>query len=380
MTARTPNYDFRLALGARVRTSPFFDATVAAGVTHFTVYNHMLMPVTYGDPAGEYRRLRESVAVWDVSVQRQIEVRGPQAHELAQLLSTRDLTGMAVGQGKYAPMCDHQGRILNDPLLLRAEPDAYWFSIADNDSLLWARAVGNERALDVEVRELEVAPLAVQGPKAEDTVAALLGDWVRDIKFFHYQPATVEEIPLLVGRAGWSKQGGFELYLLDPARGTDLWNRVMEAGEPYDIGPGAPNYIERMESGLFSLRTDAPDDADPFEVGLGRWVDIDSDVEFIGKEALAAKAAAGLQRELVGVFIDGEGIPPAIRPWPVFCDGRAVGTVRSTAHSPWLEANIGFAFVDAPANRPGTRLQVDMGNERRWATVTPLPFSPDARP
>ena len=372
-----PTFDFRLALGTRVRVSPFFDASVAAGVTHFTVYNHMLMPVTYGDPLGEYQRLRESVAVWDVSVQRQIEVRGPQASELAQLLSTRDLTGIAVGQGKYTPMCDHQGRLLNDPLLLRAETDAYWFSIADNDVLLWARAVGSERRLDVEVRELDVAPLAVQGPRAEEVMAALLGEEVYDIKFFRYRPFDLDGIPLLAGRAGWSKQGGFELYLLDPERGTDLWHRVMEAGAPYDIGPGAPNSIERMESGLFSLRTDAPEDADPFEVGLGRWVDLDRGVDFIGKDALAAKAAAGLTRELVGVFIDGGTLPPIIRPWPARCDGRVMGTIRSAAFSPWLGANIGYAFVHVPANRPGTKLEIDAGDGARTATVTTLPFTRD---
>ena len=374
MSAAHDSFDFRLAFGSRVRTSPFFDATVAAGATHFTTYNHMLMPVSYGDQAVEYRRLTEQAAVWDVAVQRQVELRGPDAAELAQLIAARDLTGMDVGQGRYAPVCDHDGLLLNDPLVLRPGREAYWVSIADSDLLLWIRAIGNERGLDVDVHEVDVAPLAVQGPRAEDTVAVLLGDWVRDVRSFRFVRTELDGIPLLVGRAGWSKQGGFELYLLDPDRGTDLWSRVMAAGEPFDIGPGAPNFVERLESGLFSFGTDAPPDADPFEVGLGRWVSLDSAVPFIGKAALEAKARAGLRRELVGVRMEGDPVQPAARPWPARVDSAVVGAVRAAAHSPRFETNIGLAFLDVPANAPGTQLTVDAEGEVRRAVVVALPF------
>ncbi len=374
MARWTTGFDFGLGLGARVRTSPYFDATVQAGVTHFTVYNHMLLPLGYGDPKAEYRRLTETAAVWDVAAQRQIELAGPDAAPLAQLLATRDIGRMSIGQGKYVPMCDHHGRLVNDPLLLRAAEDAYWFSIADNDVLLWARAVAYERGCDVEVTELDVAPLAVQGPRAEDVVAALLGEAVRKVGFFRFQAFSVDEIQMLVGRSGWSKQGGFELYLLDPSRGTELWHAVMAAGASFGAGPGCPNSIERMESGLFSLRTDAPDDADPYEVGLGKWVDLDGDVEFIGRKALEEKRRIGLTRELVGLIIEGAAAPPAIRPWPAEADGKPVGTVRAAAYSPRYQRNLGIAFVDVPANEPGTVLAIDAEGERRTATVVPLPF------
>ena len=260
---------------------------------------------------------------------------------------------MEVGQARYVPMCDHAGRLINDPLMLRASGDAYWFSIADSDMLLWARSVAGERQFDVAVNEPDVA-LAVQGPRAEDTVAALTGEHVRDVRFFRYEPAEIDGIEVLVGRAGWSKQGGFELYLLDPDRGTDLWDAVMTAGAAHDIGPGAPNLIERIESGLYSHRADAPDDADPFEVGLGKWVSLDSEVEFIGKDALRTRRAEGLKRELVGLVFDGERVPRVVSPWSATVGGQDAGSLRTAAYSPRLDRNIGLAFLDVPANARGT--------------------------
>jgi len=364
----------QLPLGPRVRASPYWDATVAAGLTAASVYNHMYMPVSYGDSMAEYWRLIDGVAMWDVAVQRQVEISGPDAAQLAQLVSARDLSTSKVGQGRYAPMCDYDGRLLNDPIALRVDKDRYWFSIADNDMVLWCQAIGRERGLDIHVHEPDVSPLAVQGPKAEDVVASLLGDWVRDIKFFWYAPAEINGIPLQVGRAGWSKQGGFELYLLDGSRGTELWNLVAEAGAPWDIGPGCPNYYERVESALLSYRADTDDETTPLEVGLGRYTSLDSDVDFIGKAALLAQREAGITRELVGLFIDGDDLGINARPWPAQVDGVDVGLVRVTAHSPRLKRNIALAMLDVPANAPGTEVTIVTPTGPRAATVTTIPF------
>ena len=365
---------FGLGIGTRIRKSAFFDATVAAGVTHFSTYNHMLMPVSYGDTVAEYRALVDGVVMWDVACQRQVELTGPDASVLAQAVVCRDLTGVEVGQGRYTPMVDHSGRLMNDPVTLRVDDTRWWISLADSDMLFWCRAIAAERDLDVDVAEPDVSPLAVQGPRAEDAVAALFGDWTRGVRFFCFEPTEIEGIPIQLGRAGWSKQGGFELYLLDESRGTELWNLVAEAGAPYGIRPGTPNYIERIESALLSYRGDTLDDTDPFEARLERFVDLDSGVEFIGRDSLVAIRERGLRRQLVGVVIDGDPIEGPQHPWPVRHRDVPVGTVRAAARSPRLDRNIGLAIVDVPANALGTELVVYSQYGRRGASVVDLPF------
>ena len=226
----------------------------------------------------------------------------------------------------------------------------------------------------MEVGLPDVSPLAVQGPLAEDVVADLLGEWVRNLPFFGYRRATLEGIPLWVGRAGWSKQGGFELYLLDRSRGGELWLFVAEAGKPYGIGPGAPNPIERMESFLLSYRGDTPDDIDPFEARLYRFVDLDAGIDFIGRDALMRKRAAGFRRQLVGVWIGGDSVRLLEHPWPVTAGSRPVGAVRAAAHSPRLGRNIGLALVDIPHNQTGTVLTARHPTGRRDIEVADLPF------
>jgi glycine cleavage system aminomethyltransferase T len=248
---------FSIHIGPNIRTSPYFEATVADGVRSFSVYNHMAIPGHFGDPEAEYDRLLNGVAMWDVAAQRQVQLEGPDAMALAQLLTPRNLAGTKVGQGRYVPMCDHDGWLINDPVLLPLSDTCVWLSIADSDIALWAAAIGRERGLDVTVSEPDVSPLAIQGPKAMDVAEVLFGDLgAGALKYFQFREAELDGIPLIVARSGWSKQGGVELYLRDGGRGTELWHRVKEAGAPFGIGPGAPNDIERLESGLISYGAD----------------------------------------------------------------------------------------------------------------------------
>ena len=210
---------FQIGIGPNNRKSAYFDATVAEGVACFSVYNHMFIPAHYGDPEGEYDALMNGVAMWDVAAQRQVELSGPDAARLIQDLTTRDMSKTRIGQGRYVPMCDHQGRLINDPVLLMLAQDRYWLSIADSDIALWASAIAAERGWDVTVVEPDVSPLAVQGPKAEAVITALFGDWVRDLRYFGFKQTQLGDIPLVLARSGWSKQGGFELYLQDSSRG-----------------------------------------------------------------------------------------------------------------------------------------------------------------
>ncbi len=369
---------FELALGARNRKSPFFEATVAAGVTQFTVYNHMYMPTSYGDPAAEYRRLTEGVAMWDVSVERQVQLAGPDALALARILTPRNLDKLKPGQGRYVPICDHRGAILNDPVLLPLADDLVWLSIADSDMVLWARAIAAERGLDVTVSEPDVSPLAIQGPKAEEVVAGLFGEWVRELSYFGFRETELDGIALVVARSGWSKQGGFELYLRDGRCGTDLWNRVVEAGRGHDIGPGSPNPIERMESGLISIGADTDDETNPFELGLGRFVDVEQETDFIGKAALARIADEGRRRQFVGYRIDGPPLAaPAQHRWPLHAGGKPAGFVSSAGFSPRVDggSNIGVGLVETGLAEEGTELACDSETGPRTAKVAYLPFA-----
>ena len=239
-----------LSLGPRVRKSPFFESTRKAALAAASVYNHMYMPTGYGDPAAEYDRLVNGVAMWDVAVERQVALKGPDALALARYLTPRNLDGLTIGQGKYAPICNYEGALINDPVLLQVSDDEIWLSIADSDIKLWAGGIAGARGMDVRVFEPDVSPLAIQGPKSFDVVADMCGDWVRDLRYFGFRDHDLDGISVVVARSGWSKQGGFEFYLRDGSKGEELWNRVAEAGKPYGIGPGTPNYIERVESGL----------------------------------------------------------------------------------------------------------------------------------
>jgi glycine cleavage system aminomethyltransferase T len=261
----------------RTRKSPYFAATLRAGAKGFTVYNHMLMPIYYESPEADYWHLMTNVSMWDVACERQVEITGPDALRLAQLLTPRDLSQCQVGQGKYVPLVDEKGGMINDPVLLRLGENHFWLSLADSDVLLWAKGVALGYGLAVNLREPDVSPLAIQGPKAEQVTAALLGEWVKNLRFFWFKETHLGEIPLVVARSGWSKQGGFELYLRDSRYGEELWERVAAVGQPYGIAPGTPSAIERIESGLLSYGNDMTLENNPFEIGLGKYCDLDKE-------------------------------------------------------------------------------------------------------
>jgi glycine cleavage system aminomethyltransferase T len=359
---------------ARLRPSPFYEATLKEGVTSFTTYNNMLMPTGFGRPEEEYWRLINGVALWDVAVERQVQLKGPDAGRLAQILSPRDLSKCVEGQGKYVALCNHSGTLINDPILLKRADDLYWFSIADSNILFWARAIAAERGLNVEITEPDVSPLAVQGPRAGDVVASVFGDWVHGLKHFWFRETELNGIPVAVARSGWSKQGGFEIYLMDGSRGAELWNIVKEAGKPFDIGPGNPNTHERIESGLLSYGGDTDDSTNPFEVRLGRYINLDVPDDTIGIEALRKISAEGPKRQQLGIVMDDEKPSgPSFVWFHVSRDGRKIGSMTNIIWSYRLKKNIGFGLVESAA-KAGDRIEV-MRNERAEpATLTELPF------
>jgi glycine cleavage system aminomethyltransferase T len=359
---------------ARVRPSPFFDATVADGMVSANIYNSMIMPTSFGDPDAEYWRLINGVSQWDVGVERQVQISGPDAARLVQILSPRDLSKCKVGQGKYVPLCNHRGTVINDPILLKHAEDRYWFSIADSDMWLWASAIAAERGLDVDISEPDVSPMALQGPKAEDVVAHVLGDWVRTLKYFWFKDAEIEGIPIAVQRSGWSKQGGFEIYLKDGSKGSALWNIFKEAGQPWGIGPGAPATAERVESGLVSVGGDTDEDTNPFEVRLGQYVDLYVPDDVIGIQALRQIKAEGVNRHQLGVVLEGNAPAPlGFHLEDVYLGERKVGKMTNCVWSPRMKANIGYALISASVG-VGQTVTIDRSTGPVTAQLVELPF------
>jgi aminomethyltransferase len=365
-----------IAIGANLRKSPFFEATMRAGARNFSVYNHMLIPGHFGDPDGEYQRLMTGVAMWDVAAQRQVEVTGPDAARLVQYLTPRNLSGTRIGQGRYVPICDHDGYLINDPVLLKLAEDRFWLSVADSDIHLWAQAIARERGWQAVVGEPDVSPLAIQGPKAEPVAVALFGDWVRELRYFGFKETTLDGIPLVLARSGWSKQGGYELYLTDGSRGGELWDRVALAGAPFGIGPGAPNDIERVESGLISYGSDMRRQvipADPFEMGLGGLVDLAREDDFVGRVALHRIAARGAARRRVGFWVDGTPASPG-HPVPVNLQGEVAGILSEMVFSPRLGRTIGVGLLRADLDDDTEGLGAALPGGAAGLRPTPLPF------
>lgn len=336
-----------LNMSRRIRRTPYTDRVEAVGVRGFSVVNHMLLPKAFQPSVEEdYWHLREHVQLWDVSCQRQVQIEGRDAERLVQWMTPRDIGKARVGDCLYVPIIGPDAGLINDPVLLKLADDRYWLSIADSDVLLYALGLATGRGLDVAVTEPDVSPLAVQGPKAEDLMASLFGQAVRDIGFFKFAWVEFEGTPQLVARSGYSRQGGFEIYLNGSHFGGNLWDAVWNAGEAFDITPGCPNLIERIEGGLFSYGNEMTRENNPLEIGLSKFCALDGSVEYIGRATLQRIAGEGVQRKLMGVQFDGGRCPTCSTPWPVVVDGQQVGQVSSAIWSPRLERNVGQAMMD----------------------------------
>ena len=368
-------FDMRLIQrGARLRRSPFFEATLRYGCRAYTVYNHMFLPSYYDDPVNEYWHLLNEVTLWDVSVERNTEITGPDAFRFTSLLTPRDLSKCRVGQGKYVLITNEDGGIVNDPVLLRLGEQHFWLAGADSDLLLYAKGLAVHSGMQVTVREPDVSPLQVQGPKSKQVVQALFGDKVLALRYYYFLETDLGGIPVVVTRTGWTSEVGYEIYLRDGSRGDELWERIMEAGRPFNIRPTGPSDIRRIEGGILNHGTDITLDTNPYEVGLDRLVDLDKDAEFLGREALRRVRAEGVKRRLVGVEIEGAPIEFNMTRWPVRKGSDAVGQVTSAIYSPRLQKNIGYAMVPLAYAALGTEFEVDTPGGAARAVVVPMPF------
>jgi glycine cleavage system aminomethyltransferase T len=369
----TQSDDF--GFGTQIRKSPYFNATVRWGARAFSVYNHMYIPRDFGDPEQNFWNLVNDAILCDVAVERQVEITGPDAAEFTQMLTPRDLSKMAVGQCKYILITNADGGILNDPILLRLAENHFWISLADSDVLLWAQGVAVNSGMDVTIREPDVSPLQLQGPKSGNVMKALFGESIMDLRYYWLREVELDGIPLIVSRTGWSSELGYELYLRDGCRGNELWEKIMAAGTPFDLKPGHTSSIRRVEGGMLSYHADADIDTNPYELGLGRLVNLDMEGDFIGKTALRRIQAAEASRMQVGLIIDSAPLNgPNTTFWTINKDGAAIGKVTSAVYSPRLEQNIALAMVSADHAVIGAEVEVVTGSGPARATIVERPF------
>ena len=362
--------------GTQIRKSPYFDSTVKWGATGFSVYNHMYIPRDFGSPEKNFWNLIEKSILCDVAVERQVEITGPDAYKFIQLLTPRDLSSLSVGQCKYVLIVNNDGGILNDPVLLRLAENQFWLSLADSDVLLWAQGVAVNSGLDVKISEPDVSPLQLQGPTSQEIMVKLFGESIRDLKYYWLSEYDLDGIPLIVSRTGWSSELGYEIYLRDGSRGNDLYEKIMAAGKEHGIQPGHTSSIRRIEGGMLSYHADADIHTNPFELGLDRLVDLNSDIDFIGKEALKKIKQDGIKRKQVGLVIDCNPLSgPNTTFWPIEKDSKNIGKVTSAIYTPRLKKNIALAMIDINYSDIGYELIIQTHEEKYSAKIVEKPFN-----
>ena len=361
--------------GTQIRKSPFFEATVNWGATGFSVYNHMYIPRDFGDPEENFWNLVNDAILCDVSVERQVEISGPDAAQFVQFLTPRDLSKMKVGQCKYILITNEDGGLLNDPVLLRLAEDRFWISLADSDILLWAQGVAVNTDFDVNIFEPDASPLQLQGPKSRDIMVKLFGDSILDLKYYWHREYKWKGMSLIISRTGWSSELGYEIFLTDQTQGNKLWDHIMSIGEPMGLKPGHTSSIRRIEGGMLSYHADADITTNPFELRLDRLVDLKSPHKFVGKQALLKIKTQGVKVKQVGLVLECDPLSgPNTQFWTIRKDEQKVGKVTSAIYSPRLMKNIALAMVSIEYNGVGVKLDVDTPNGSFAARVVDLPF------
>ena len=361
--------------GTQIRKSPYFDSTLKWGAQGFSVYNHMYIPRDFGDPEQNFWNLVNDAIICDVAVERQVEITGPDAAKFMQKLTPRDLSKMKVGQCKYIFIVNNDGGLLNDPILLRLGENHFWISLADSDILLWAQGVAINSGLDVKITEPDVSPLQLQGPKSGLIMQKFFGKYILNLRYYWLRELELDGIPLVVSRTGWSSELGYEIYLRDSKYGSDLWEKIMSAGVQYGLKPGHTSTIRRVEGAMLSYHADADINTNPFELGLERLINLNTENNFIGKKALVDIQEKGVQRIQVGLILNCERLKgPNTSFWPVTKGNAHIGKVTSAVYSPRLDQNIALAIVSIEYSEIGTELTVEINSKFVDAKVVEKPF------
>ena len=365
------NYGF----GTQIRRSPFFHSTLNWGARDFSVYNHMYIPRDFGNPEQNFWNLVNDAILCDVSVERQVEIKGPDATKFVQYLTPRDISKCDVGQCKYILLTDNNGGILNDPVLLRIEENHYWLSLADSDILLWAKGVLINSGMDVQLCEPDVSPLQLQGPKSREIMKKIFGKQIDEIGYYRFKKLKKFGIPLIISRTGWSSELGYEIFLCDGSRGSMLWEEIMKIGAPLGLKPGHTSTIRRVEGAMLSYHADINSNNNPYEVGLERLVDLDKDDDFIGKLALTNIKKNGAKNKQIGLVIECDPLQnPNNEFWDIINNNKKIGKVTSAVYSPRLEKNIALAIIESKYAKVGSRFKIGINDAFINCEQVSLPF------
>ena len=365
---------FSIAKSRRLRGTPYTSRIEKQGVTAYTIYNHMLLPAAFGTLEESYYHLKEHVQVWDVAAERQVEISGKDSAKLVQLITCRDLSRSKDGRCYYCPIIDDNGGLINDPVVLRLNENKWWVSIADSDVILFAKGLAIGNKFDVKIVEPDVDIMAVQGPKSFHLMEKVFGDKIANLKFFGFDYFEFGGDKHLIARSGWSKQGGYEIYVEHNDSGLKLYDYLFEIGKEFNIKPGCPNLIERIESGLLSYGNDIDNGDNPYECGFDKYINIDSDVDFLGKEKLKQVKSDGIKKKLMGVKLDIDKISLTGSLDLTDQDNKIIGELRSACYSPHFKKVIGIAMMKKSYWNIDQNVKASVNGDICSGKVCDLPF------
>jgi dimethylsulfoniopropionate demethylase len=364
---------FYIAKSRRLRSTPYTSRIENQGVTAYTTYNHMLLPASFGNLEKEYFHLKEHVQVWDVAAERQVQITGKDSSKLVQLMTCRNLSKAKVGRCYYAPIIDEQAGMLNDPVALKLADDKWWLSLADSDIGLYAKGIASGLSLQVEVSEPDVNIMAIQGPKSFKLMEKILGKKITELKFFGFDYYIFKGNKFLIARSGWSKQGGYEIYVENREAGQMLYDELFLVGKGFNVEPGCPNLIERIESALLSAGNDFDNGDNPYECGFDKYIDVESDISYLGKKALIEISKAGINKKLMGVLLDMDKIE-VTESLSLYNNNKIAGELRSATYSPNLKKVVGIAMVKKEYWDKKTPIELKIGDKKSKGTLCDLPI------
>ena len=365
--------NFLITKSRRLRGTPFSSRIEQQGVKGYTVYNHMLLPTFFKSLEEEYHHLVEHVQIWDVSVQREIEISGEDSSTLVQLMTCRDLSNAKIGGCYYAPLIDSEGGLINDPLIYKLEENKWRVCIADSDVALYAKGIASVKNFDVKIFEANIDTLAVQGPKSFELMRKVFGTKITDLKFFKFDFYDFNNNKFLISRSGYSKQGGFEIHIENTKAGVDLYDHFFKIGKEFNLKPGAPNLIERIEGGLLSYGNDMDIGDNPLECGFDKYVNLESDIVFLGKEKLKKIKKEGIKKKLMGVKIEASSVS-ITEQISMFAEKKEIGMLRSAGFSPKFKKVVGIAMVDKNFWDLGQKFQTFINGKEVSGEVCTLPI------
>ncbi len=366
--------NYSIARSRRLRSTPYTSRIEKQGVTAYTSYNHMLLPAAFGSLEDSYHHLKENVQVWDVAGERQVEISGKDSAKLVQLMTCRDLSKSRVGRCYYCPIIDDNAGLINDPVILKLDEQRWWISIADSDVILFAKGLAIGNKFDVKIFEPNVDILAVQGPKSYKLMEKIFGKKITEIKFFGFDYFEFSESKHLIAKSGWSKQGGYEIYVENTNSGLALYDKLFEVGKEFNVKPGCPNLIERIESALLSYGNDMDNSDNPLECGLDKYVNLETDVNFLGKQKLKDVKKNGISRKLMGVMIEAKEINVSKSINLINDKSLKIGELRSGVYSPYFKKVIGIAMFDKPYFKVSQTFKISINGSIFEGKVCDLPF------